>query len=1175
MSKRKVIALVFVTVMVGLSVSILVTHLASGNGVVGSQDSAGLPAMSFAMRNTLDGGNHPTNQSTNQSGVANVNNNLVAQSTDPPADPSLGDSALPPQKVPSLVMNYVPVAIYNSQGTATTNPFNERVTVDSERYASLEGANLQNVMWFASNGSVIPSWIESGDSNSNTGTVYWLKISASLGAYSFMDIYMGFGSLSEDFLSNTSNEGVAPQLTPTYGQYDNGANVFWYYQNFKSSSSATGWTLTGATVSNGLTVLASTSGSNIQFAFSGTLPGRLTYYASETGSPGSYFYGGIGEQASGTSAYWGIAGSGVGGSGNVQPGTGNPRGFYSPSESKGVYAQFGTYNSGSTEYWYYNHVQEQTASLSIAPNAVQFWTGGAVNLYVYYLTAQYGLPANVMPSVSFGSIHSQFSSTGYAGQDVIYLSQGLFDNSTKNPITYYGFNETSPGKVTNTIVPGYVGVNVTNAVGIGTGTSVPISTGNRIPFSYFWNTDGYLDISVPIGVTGGAQALNETGPMTADPNATVRELNVSASISPISGNYVWGNPDLYPQIGYDDNGGLNLTNLNNTKASSYSGLINALDAAEYASGMLGLITTPFPPLDIIFDGAAVATGSIAGLSRLLASGGTIDHNYNETQYDPLFAKLGVDNGTFNVYQSPSTGNWYINSTNLYSFQTFIEIKIASVNFNTPGQLNISATNLLSYSRYTTTYFTGAQSNLTIPMRPAGLIYGKVMDGSTALAHQELVIQDGGKTYYEESSTDGSYRFFAREGSTVYVNTTSPNGTTYHYHQYLPGGDTWSKTLYVYANTTPVINFTESGLPTGTTWSVSVGSNTYHNSSNVISIPESFEGNNTFGYTVNGVSGFSPSPSSGKVDISNQLSNNVRIDFIPVGSVTFTESGLPSGDIWKVTLNGTTKQAYAGGSISFTEPYGTYLYTVSSQNGYVPSPSTGIVTIGSSPQTVGITYTLKPYTVTFNEGGLPIGTTWSVTLGGNSKSSTSSSISFSEPDGSYSFSVPDVYYSSTETYYPSPSSGTVTVNGGNVAESIQFTGSATSCVYSLAPVLLSNYTYEYAENITVGESIMTYNFTTGTMQQGTVLQVFVTQHTEMYVINGYLKVARDQDMWTNHGYVQAQYLTINDTIFDVYTGHYEKIQSISVDYGSFTMYDFYVSTNRNYIVWSNLMEDRLP
>lgn len=70
--------------------------------------------------------------------------------------------------------------------------------------------------------------------------------------------------------------------------------------------------------------------------------------------------------------------------------------------------------------------------------------------------------------------------------------------------------------------------------------------------------------------------------------------------------------------------------------------------------------------------------------------------------------------------------------------------------------------------------------------------------------------------------------------------------------------------------------------------------------------------------------------------------------------------------------------------------------------------------GSNPSHLGFSASstaAKPtkYTITFNETGLPKGTTWSVLLTptsgpGIEKSSKSSSISFSEPNGTYSYSI---------------------------------------------------------------------------------------------------------------------------------------------------------------------------
>lgn len=68
---------------------------------------------------------------------------------------------------------------------------------------------------------------------------------------------------------------------------------------------------------------------------------------------------------------------------------------------------------------------------------------------------------------------------------------------------------------------------------------------------------------------------------------------------------------------------------------------------------------------------------------------------------------------------------------------------------------------------------------------------------------------------------------------------------------------------------------------------------------------------------------------------------------------------------------------------------------------------------------------QAYTLTFNEAGLPSGTTWSVTFGGNTVTSTTSTISFSNVlPGSYDYIIGSV------TGFSSPGSGSVSVNGAS-------------------------------------------------------------------------------------------------------------------------------------------------
>ncbi|MGP8159398.1 MAG: hypothetical protein ACLPWO_07340 [Thermoplasmata archaeon] len=73
--------------------------------------------------------------------------------------------------------------------------------------------------------------------------------------------------------------------------------------------------------------------------------------------------------------------------------------------------------------------------------------------------------------------------------------------------------------------------------------------------------------------------------------------------------------------------------------------------------------------------------------------------------------------------------------------------------------------------------------------------------------------------------------------------------------------------------------------------------------------------------------------------------NVR--YVPrVYPVTFTETGLPLGTNWTVTLNDTSN-ASTTYNITFTEPNGTYPFSVGSVAGYVASESSGMVLVNGS------------------------------------------------------------------------------------------------------------------------------------------------------------------------------------------------------------------------------------
>jgi|GEM_PF-2321781 len=230
-----------------------------------------------------------------------------------------------------------------------------------------------------------------------------------------------------------------------------------------------------------------------------------------------------------------------------------------------------------------------------------------------------------------------------------------------------------------------------------------------------------------------------------------------------------------------------------------------------------------------------------------------------------------------------------------------------------------------------------------------------------------------------------------------------------------------------------ITFVETGLPSGTTWYVNLSNGqSFSGTGTTITINEP---NETYSYTVATVNkNYAPSPSSGSFTV-NGANVNISITFtLMTYNVTFTESGLPAGTFWSVTLNGNTESSTTN-TITFNEVNGTYSFTVGSVSGYTVSPSSGTITVKGANVNQAITFTsvtTSLYTITFTESGLPTGTSWSVTLNGIENTSTTTSITFYEPNGTYTYSIQQIPGYSTAQY-----SGTITVSGSSITKYVIF------------------------------------------------------------------------------------------------------------------------------------------
>jgi YVTN family beta-propeller protein len=230
----------------------------------------------------------------------------------------------------------------------------------------------------------------------------------------------------------------------------------------------------------------------------------------------------------------------------------------------------------------------------------------------------------------------------------------------------------------------------------------------------------------------------------------------------------------------------------------------------------------------------------------------------------------------------------------------------------------------------------------------------------------------------------------------------------------------------------LVNVSESGLPAGTTWTVSFGPHVPVANSSGPYVDAYLE-NGTYpvvpkasGYVANGTYSV----------VVAGASQDVAVEFLPVAPkylVEFVESGLPSGTNFSVSFDGGIWSA--AGRITIPEPNGNYSFGVLPVAGYVATPSNGTVLVRGANVTEPIAFRSSaptaPYTITFHETGLPNGTGWAVVIGNEVASSLTSNVTFLEPNGSYGYVVLAV------TGFVTNYSGTVLVNGTDVTVVVAF------------------------------------------------------------------------------------------------------------------------------------------
>jgi len=334
------------------------------------------------------------------------------------------------QTLPAGVLTYVPIILTNNQSSTTPTNFQQQLTVDWSSYSSYLNSGVTNVEFFDASGTILKAWCESGNTSSNAASVVWVNLGTNVvpAAGGTLTIYMGFLSTGTNNMGNSDASvwGEAPSLSGTYGQYDNGANVFAFYDNFTGTNLSSKWTKTATsgafTVNNGVTLPKNTSTADY--------PSIVT--SSYTQGQGIMDFNGTIKSGSETQyAYWNmyvgvIPNDGTGGNmaaivaSNSTNYSHTVAGLYTSTTNSGTSYYATTLSSGSSAIYSLIIPSSSPSSISAqvnyggtitsstyiptlpGPLGLENQTNSAGNLFVQWIRTRAYPPNSTMPTASFG-----------------------------------------------------------------------------------------------------------------------------------------------------------------------------------------------------------------------------------------------------------------------------------------------------------------------------------------------------------------------------------------------------------------------------------------------------------------------------------------------------------------------------------------------------------------------------------------------------------------------------------------------------------------------------------------------------------------------------------------------------------------------------------------------------
>jgi hypothetical protein len=584
--------------------------------------------------------------------------------------------------LPTGTVAYVNLTLNESWSSVVSPYVQQNVTINESNYTSYINYNgsIANFEFTFTNGTVVPAWIESNTSGVLTT---WLNISNTT-----TQVQLDIFSNTTNTLSSSGTAGIgeAPQLSGTYGKYDDGASVFAIYFNGNTPTSQ-------FSVGSGISLVSSTALFNSQTVnvLNYSTSSSTTYvglvYTSTSLSSGNYIAEALFSSNGGGAAF------GVVGLGNT-----NSAGYTSAGQSaidtetqySSAYVDGFSVNSGvrtggvdqqgtvNTNWRYASMTYISSASNFSGYIAPQFYStsGGyaitdAVNpisgdsplyfisgsdgagppTYINYIYARIRAypPNGVMPSVSFGAVQQTYTPPTVSvspTSTTLDIPQNITLTATvsngTSPYTYQWYNDTSdtPSAIS--------GANTSNL------TITAVSTGT---FEYFVSvTDAHPTTVNSTNATIIVNSALLANPITPSSPAIDNGQTITLTANPSGGTTPYSYEWFYGSSSTTCN-----TSISNSNSSTIS--VNPISSTYYCYTVNDSATTPETNTSasnlITVNPALTATISPASTSTYTyltttltatASGGTSPYSYqwyNDTSGTPQ-AISGATSSTYSV-----------------------------------------------------------------------------------------------------------------------------------------------------------------------------------------------------------------------------------------------------------------------------------------------------------------------------------------------------------------------------------------------------------------------------------------------------------------------------------------------------------------------------------------------